>query len=91
MEETGHIEFRYGKDLEELQGYFTGPYGYWLTAGFDVNADETTLKNTVQLFCLENMDYSSHADEALSQLSDFMGNWVADLSAFGEAYADTEL
>ena len=91
MEETGHIEFRYGKDLEELQGYFTGPYGYWLTAGFDVNADEDTLKNTVELFVLENMDYSSHAEQAISQISEFIGTWKADLSAFGEEYADTDL
>ena len=91
MEETGHIEFRYGKDIEELQGYFTGPYAYWLTAGFDVNADEETLKKTVELFVLENMDYSSHTEEAVSQISDFIGTWNADLSAFGEAYADTEL
>ena len=91
MEETGHIEFRYGKDLEELQGYFTGPYAYWLTAGFDVSADEDTLKSTVELFCLENMDYSTHTEEAISQISDLVGSWIADLSEFGEAYADTEL
>ena len=91
MEETGHIEFRYGRDLEELQGYFTGDYGYWLTAGFDVNADEETLQNTVRLFCLENMDYSSHSEEALAQIEEFKGKWTADLSAFGDAYADTEL
>ena len=91
MEETGHIEFRYGKDLEELQGYFTGPYAYWLTAGFDVNADEDTLRSTVELFCLENMDYSSHTEEAAAQISDLIGTWTADLSDFGEAYADTEL
>ena len=91
MEETGHIEFRYGKDPEELKGYFTGPYAYWLTAGFDVDADEQTLKSTVELFCLENMDYSSHAEGALAQISDFVGTWNADLSAFGEEYADTDL
>ena len=91
MEETGHIEFRYGKDLEELQGYFTGPYAYWLTAGFDVNADEETLKKTVELFVLENMDYTSHQEEAIAQISDFIGTWNADLSQFGEAYADTDL
>ena len=91
MEETGHIEFRYGKDLEELQGYFTGPYAYWLTAGFDEAADEATLRSTVELFCLENMDYSSHSEEALSQIDAFMGTWTADLSGFGDAYADTEL
>ena len=91
MEETGHIEFRYGKNLEELQGYFTGPYAYWLTAGFDVDADEETLKKTVELFVLENMDYSSHTEEALVQISDLIGTWNADLSPFGEEYADTEL
>ncbi len=91
MEETGHIEFRYGKDLEELQGYFAGPYAYWLTAGFDVDADEETLKNTVELFVLENMDYSAHSEEAVSQLSDFIGTWNADLSGFGEEYAGIEL
>lgn len=93
MEETGHIEFRYGKDLEELQGYFTGPYGYWLTAGFDVAADAETLKSTVELFCLENMDYSSHTEAALAQLKDlgFVGTWQADLSAFGEEYAGVDL
>ena len=91
MEETGHIEFRYGKDLEELQGYFTGPYAYWLTAGFDKNADAETLKKTVQLFCLENMDYSSHSEGALFQISDLMGTWTADLSEFGDEYKDVQL
>ncbi len=91
MEKTGHIEFRYGKDLEELQGYFVGPYAYWLTAGFDAAADEETLKSTVQLFCLENMDYSSHTDESIGQIDDFIGTWKADLSGFGEEYADTDL
>ncbi|MBP5223069.1 MAG: hypothetical protein J6Z35_07905, partial [Lachnospiraceae bacterium] len=40
METTWHTEFRYGKDLKELQGYLTGPYGYWLAAGIDADADE---------------------------------------------------
>lgn len=91
MEETGHIEFRYGKDLEELQGYFVGPYAYWLTAGFDVNADADTLRSTVELFCLENMDYSSHSEEALAQIADLTGTWRADLFGLGDEYADTEL
>lgn len=56
-----------------------------------MDADEETLKNTVELFVLENMDYSSHSEEAITQLSDFIGTWNADLSAFVEAYADTEL
>lgn len=93
MEETYHIEFRYGSDLEDLQGYFVGPYAYWLTAGFDADADEQTLKNVIDLFCLENLDYSSHTDAALAQLAEIgiTGSWKADLSAFGDEYAAVDL
>ena len=54
MEETGHIEFRYGKDLEELQGYFVGPYAYWLSAGIDEKADGDTIVKVIVLFVREN-------------------------------------
>ena len=93
MDTTYHLEFRYGKDLEELQGYFVGPYAYWLAAGFDVNADQETLENVVALFCLENMDYSGHTEGALKQLSELgiVGSWTADLSPFGEEFAGVEL
>lgn len=93
MDTTYHLEFRYGRALEELQGYFVGPYAYWLSAGFDADADEETLKNVVALFCLENMDYSAHTEASLEQLKElgFEGTWTADLSAFGEAYAGVEL
>ena len=93
MEETWHIEFRYGRDLDELQGYLVGPYAYWLAAGIDESADEDTLRRVIALFCLENMDYSAHSEAALKQLGElgFVGAWKADLSAFGEEYASTEL
>ncbi len=93
MTETYHIEFRYGKDLEELQCYLAGPYAYWLAAGIDEDADEETIRSVIALFCLENMDYSAHTDMALNQLDDlgFVGSWKADLSAFGEAYSGTDL
>ena len=93
MESTWHIEFRYGAALRDLQGYFEGPYAYWLAAGIDEAADEQTIENVIGLFCLENMDYSAHSEAALNQLAElgFIGTWTADLSAFGEAYADTEL
>ncbi|MBR1820854.1 MAG: hypothetical protein IJ769_04450 [Clostridia bacterium] len=93
MEETYHLEFRYGRDLEELQGYFVGPYAYWLSAGFDAAADAETEEKVIALFCLENMDYSAHTDAALAQLDalGLIGTWQADLSAFGEAYADIDL
>ena len=93
MEETYHIEFRYGRDLEELQGYLVGPYAYWLAAGIDESADEDTIQKVIALFCLENMDYSAHAEPALAQLTDlgFAGAWQADMSAFGEEYAAVDL
>ncbi|MDE7242637.1 MAG: hypothetical protein K2O18_01490 [Oscillospiraceae bacterium] len=55
MEETYHIEFRYGSDLDELQGYFTGNYAYWLSAGIDKDADEETIHNVIDLFITENL------------------------------------
>ena len=93
MAETYHIEFRYGRDLEELQGYLVGPYAYWLAAGIDKSADDETIRNVIALFCLENMDYSAHTDAALQQLTDlgFVGSWKADLSAYGEDYASVDL
>ena len=93
MAETFHIEFRYGRDLEELQGYLAGPYAYWLAAGIDADADEDTIRKVIALFCLENMDYSAHTPGALAQLTDlgFIGSWKADLSAYGEDYAAVDL
>ena len=93
MAETWHIEFRYGRDLEALQGYLTGPYAYWLAAGIDADADEETIRRVIALFCLENMDWTAHTPEALAQLDGlgFVGTWKADLSSFGEDYAAADL
>lgn len=55
MASTWHIEFRYGSDLAELQGYLKGNYAYWQAAGIDVNADEATIENVIKLFCTENL------------------------------------
>ena len=93
MDTTWHLEFRYGSDLNALQGYMVGPYAYWLAAGIDEKADAETINKVVALFCLENMDYSAHTDAALSQLADlgFVGSWKADLSAYGKEYASVDL
>ncbi|MBQ7656764.1 MAG: hypothetical protein IJS41_09685 [Clostridia bacterium] len=93
MDTTWHLEFRYGSDLEALQGYMVGPYAYWLAAGIDEKADADTINNVIALFCLENMDYSAHSETALKQIADlgFVGAWQADLSAFGEEYAAIDL
>lgn len=91
MSETYHIEFRYGSDIESLQGYFKGKYAYWLSAGMDAAADLHTIDNCIALFCLENSDFSARTDSSLAQISDLEGTWDCDLSAFGDAYADTEL
>ena len=91
METTYHLEFRYGSDPEALMGYMKGPYAYWLAAAIDADADAETVEKVIRLFCLENMDYSQHAEAALTQLADFVGTWDADLSAFGEAYENVSL
>lgn len=56
MEETYHIEFRYGSDLEQLQGYFVGNYAYWLSAGIDTEADKEMIHNVIDLFVTENLN-----------------------------------
>ena len=75
-ETTYHLEFRYGSNTEDLAKYNEGPYAYWLAAGFPVNADEQMIQNVIELFCLENMEYSAHAPEAVAQLKDlgFVGS-----------------
>ena len=90
---TYHLEFRYGSDVDALTQYAEGPYAFWLAAGFPVDADDEMIENVIDLFCLENMDYSAHMPEALAQLSDlgFVGAWQADLSAYGEEYAAVDL
>ena len=54
--ETYHTEFRYGSNKEDLAGFTTGPYAYWLAAGILENADETMIKNVIELFCNENLE-----------------------------------
>lgn len=90
---TYHLEFRYGSNTDDLAKYNEGPYAYWLAAGFPADADQQMIENVIALFCLENMDYSTHMPQALAQLNSlgFAGVWQADLSAFGEEYAAVDL
>ncbi len=91
MATTYHLEFRYGSDLDAVLSYMKGPYAYWLAAGIDADADEQTIKRVIRLFCLENMDYSQRMEGTLEQIADFIGTWDADMSDFGETYADVSL
>ena len=52
---TYHLEFRYGSDVDALTEYATGPYAYWLAAGFLVDADQEMTENVIGLFCDENL------------------------------------
>ena len=90
---TYHLEFRYGSDADALALATEGPYAYWLTAGFPVDADEALTKDVIDLFVLENMDWSAHLPDALAQLEalGFVGSWQADLSSFGGEKASAEL
>lgn len=55
METTQHIEFRYGSDLEALRQYDAGDYAYWLASGISVDHTEEDVKNSIILFCTENL------------------------------------
>jgi hypothetical protein len=54
-EETYHIEFRYGSDIDALQKALSGQYSFWLAAGIPQNADETMIDNVIKLFVTENL------------------------------------
>lgn len=54
-ETTYHIEFRYGKDADELATYDAGEYAYWLASGISTEYDEEMIDNCIQLFCEENL------------------------------------
>lgn len=55
METTQHIEFRYGSDLDALGQYDAGEYAYWLASGISVDHTEEDVKNSIILFCTENL------------------------------------
>ena len=54
-EETYHIEFRYGSDIDALQKALSGKYSFWLAAGIPQDADETMIDNVIKLFVTENL------------------------------------
>lgn len=55
MKTTWHIEFRYGSDLDALGQYDAGDYAYWLASGISVDHTEEDVKNSIILFCTENL------------------------------------
>lgn len=55
METTQHIEFRYGSDLDALGQYDKGEYAYWLASGISVDHTQEDAKNSIILFCTENL------------------------------------
>ncbi|MBR1722572.1 MAG: hypothetical protein IJ727_08870, partial [Treponema sp.] len=61
-EETYHIEFRYGSNINDLQKALTGEYAFWLAAGIPQDADADMIDSVIKLFVTENLsdmaDYS---------------------------------
>ena len=55
-EETYHIEFRYGKDLENLTAYYNGDCAYWMASGFLKEAPENMIEDCINLFVTENAE-----------------------------------
>ena len=54
LNETYHIEFRYGEHLEDLANYSEGEYAYWLAAGINDGYKENQIKACIKLFVDEN-------------------------------------
>ena len=75
---TQHIEFRYGDTIENLQGYITGKYAYWLAAGIPVGSTAEFVKTCIQLFIDEYIQLSIEKME----LQD--GNYVMSFTNVNE-------
>lgn len=64
-EETYHIEFRYGSNINDLQSALNGEYAFWLAAGIPSNADSTMIENVIKLFVEENLSKMAEYSYAL--------------------------
>ena len=94
MDDTYHIEFRYGNSSSDLALYGKGPYANWLAAGISTSAmsesstdpgkKDNTLRQVISLFSEENLGYDQttgklvHSEAALAQAADLVGTWDAD-------------
>lgn len=99
-DETYHIEFRYGSDLDALKQFATDDYANWLAAGIPTSAmKETTgtkgqidnaLRQVIALFCTENLSAGTTAQTA-AQRSDLVGIWDANATTLALLEAATGL
>lgn len=99
-EETYHIEFRYGSDLNALKQFASGSYANWLAAGIPTSAmEETTgtkgqidnaLRQVIALFCTENLSEGVTA-QTTAQRSDLVGIWDANAATLALLQAATGL
>ncbi len=64
-EETYHIEFRYGSNINDLQSALNGEYAFWLAAGIPNDADSTMIENVIKLFVEENLSGMAEYSYAL--------------------------
>lgn len=64
-EETYHIEFRYGSNINDLQSALNGEYAFWLAAGIPNDADSTMIENVIKLFVEENLSNMAEYSYAL--------------------------
>lgn len=64
-EETYHIEFRYGSNINDLQTALNGEYAFWLAAGIPQDADSTMIENVIKLFVEENLSNMAEYSYAL--------------------------
>jgi len=55
LNETQHIEFRYGDTLENLNNYSEGKYAYWLASGTLDGYKDSMIQDCIKLFVDENV------------------------------------
>ncbi len=78
---TYHIEFRYGKNLKDLEQMYSGDYAYWLAAGIPTGAvsgqSKVMMSNVIALFCAEKLA-SMTTEETKTQREPLVGTWIPE-------------
>lgn len=56
IQESFHLEFRYGSDLDALRTYYSGKYGYWLASAIQKEPSDKLVYDVIDLFIKENAE-----------------------------------
>ena len=90
-EETYHIEYRYGENLDELGTFIDGEYAYWMPSGINADYGDSLIKDCIKLFVDENLggeDVEPVLDGTGSEEDPFLIENTDDLLAFAASVND---